>query len=121
MKVALAILLSLTLFPALTPLAQRRDPVTVKSKLLALVIGNAAYKESPLSNPVNDARDMSQLLTELGFQVIYLNPPKNTPSIAPAWMEMTGIVGASPTINVCYNPLSSLKLELGRSGRKSAG
>jgi hypothetical protein len=32
-----------------------------------------------------------------------------------------GIVGASPTINLCYNPLSSLKLELGRSGRKSAG
>jgi hypothetical protein len=37
-------------------------------------------------------------------------------------MEMNArIVGASPTINVCYNPLSSLKLELGRSGRKSAG
>ncbi len=71
MKVALATLLSLTLFPALTPLAQRRDPVTINSKRLALVIGNAAYKESPLANPVNDARDMSQLLTELGFQVIY--------------------------------------------------
>ena len=71
MKVALATLLSLTLFPALTPLAQRRDPVTVNSKRLALVIGNAAYKESPLSNPVNDARDMSQLLMGLGFEVVY--------------------------------------------------
>jgi len=71
MKVALATLLSLTLFPALAPLAQRRDPVTVKSKLLALVIGNAAYKESPLANPVNDARDMSQLLMGLGFEVVY--------------------------------------------------
>src|SRR5262245_8295997 len=71
MKVALAIFLSLTLFPALTPLAQRRDPVAVKNKRLALVIGNAAYKESPLANPVNDARDMSQLLTGLGFEVVY--------------------------------------------------
>jgi Caspase domain len=71
MKVALATLLSLALFPALTPLAQRRDPAIVKSNRVALVIGNATYKTSPLSNPVNDAMDMSRLLTSLGFQVIY--------------------------------------------------
>jgi uncharacterized caspase-like protein len=71
MKTTLATSLSLALFFTSTPLAQRRDMVTVKNKRVALVIGNAAYKESPLSNPVNDAKDMAQLLGELGFEVIY--------------------------------------------------
>ena len=37
---------------------------------VALVIGNSAYKESPLLNPVNDARAISAALTESGFTVI---------------------------------------------------
>ncbi len=37
---------------------------------VALVIGNGAYQEAPLKNPVNDARDMATKLRELGFQVI---------------------------------------------------
>lgn len=36
----------------------------------ALVIGNGAYRDAPLKNPVNDARDMAAKLRELGFQVI---------------------------------------------------
>ena len=36
---------------------------------LALVIGNAQYKNSPLRNPINDARDMSDALTASGFAV----------------------------------------------------
>ncbi|MDG4553019.1 MAG: caspase family protein [Candidatus Competibacter sp.] len=36
----------------------------------ALVIGNGAYQDAPLRNPVNDARDMAAKLRELGFQVI---------------------------------------------------
>ena len=35
----------------------------------ALVIGNAAYIEGPLKNPVNDARAMDQKLAGLGFKV----------------------------------------------------
>ena len=35
----------------------------------ALVIGNAAYTDSPLRNPVNDARAISAALTRLGFEV----------------------------------------------------
>ena len=34
---------------------------------LALVIGNSAHRESPLRNPVNDVRAMSQRFRELGF------------------------------------------------------
>ena len=36
---------------------------------VALVIGNAAYQNDPLRNPVNDARVMAQVLDRLGFQV----------------------------------------------------
>ena len=35
----------------------------------ALVIGNSAYTDGPLRNPVNDARAMDQKLTSLGFRV----------------------------------------------------
>ena len=36
----------------------------------ALIIGNAAYQQSPLANPVNDATDMAQALRGAGFNVI---------------------------------------------------
>lgn len=42
-----------------------------KESRIALVIGNSAYKDAPLQNPVNDARDMAHALRELGFDVIY--------------------------------------------------
>src|SRR5215475_6624622 len=72
MKTALAISLSLGLFFSSTSLAQIRGiGPAAKNKRVALVIGNAAYKSSPLSNPVNDARDMARVLRELGFEVIY--------------------------------------------------
>ena len=38
---------------------------------LALVVGNGAYANAPLRNPVNDARAISDVLGELGFRVIY--------------------------------------------------
>ncbi|WIM06174.1 MAG: caspase family protein [Candidatus Nitricoxidivorans perseverans] len=41
-----------------------------QERKVALVIGNAAYKGSPLGNPVNDARDISARLSKLGFEVI---------------------------------------------------
>ena len=37
---------------------------------VALVIGNASYKDSPLRNPVNDAKDIAETLKGLGFKVI---------------------------------------------------
>lgn len=41
-----------------------------KPKRLALVIGNGAYKDAPLSNPTNDAADMAKALEASGFTVI---------------------------------------------------
>ncbi len=56
---------------------QNRELVQEESKTeqkveqkFALVIGNSAYESSPLKNPVNDARAISQTLSALGFQVI---------------------------------------------------
>lgn len=39
-------------------------------KRLALVIGNAAYRSSPLPNPVNDARAITTTLKGAGFEVM---------------------------------------------------
>ena len=42
---------------------------TFAKERVALVIGNSSYKVQPLSNPVNDARDMANMLGKLGFTV----------------------------------------------------
>jgi uncharacterized caspase-like protein len=50
-------------------------PLTAASEAsrIALVIGNARYKDSPLINPVNDARALSAALRSAGFEVIELH------------------------------------------------
>ena len=45
------------------------DPVPAASRT-ALVIGNANYPSAPLQNPVNDARDVAEVLKGLGFEVL---------------------------------------------------
>jgi uncharacterized caspase-like protein len=53
-------------------LAQRSLEVAAApstSARVALIIGNGAYKDSPLANPVNDARDIAVALSALGFAV----------------------------------------------------
>lgn len=37
---------------------------------LALIIGNSEYKDSPLTNPINDANDMAAVLEDLDFEVM---------------------------------------------------
>lgn len=55
---------------AFTLIAQQRDIDVVKvTHRLALVVGNAAYPNSPLRNPLNDADDLSAALGRLGFRV----------------------------------------------------
>ncbi|MGE0875895.1 MAG: caspase family protein [Burkholderiales bacterium] len=44
-------------------------PAPGGERRVALVIGNSAYKSSPLRNPVNDARAMARALAETGFTV----------------------------------------------------
>lgn len=45
-------------------------PETALGERVALVIGNAAYQNGALRNPVNDATDVSSKLSSLGFTVI---------------------------------------------------
>ncbi|MEI6300558.1 MAG: caspase family protein [Betaproteobacteria bacterium] len=45
-------------------------PASSSETRVALVIGNSAYKDSPLANPVNDATDMAKALQMAGFKVI---------------------------------------------------
>ena len=45
-------------------------PPEAKAKRLALVIGNATYRDAPLGNPINDATDMAKALEASGFTVI---------------------------------------------------
>lgn len=49
---------------------KRARPGQASESRLALIIGNAAYKSSPLKNPLNDAGDMAKTLRQLGFEVI---------------------------------------------------
>src|SRR5258706_3563038 len=48
----------------------QRPPAQTGEQRVALVIGNSAYKDSPLANPGNDASDMAKTLSEMGFKVI---------------------------------------------------
>ncbi len=45
-------------------------PVSVAAERVALLIGNNQYAATPLRNAVNDAKDLSEALKELGFKVI---------------------------------------------------
>jgi uncharacterized caspase-like protein len=49
-----------------------QTPAQYPEQRLALVIGNAAYRDAPLINPVNDARDVARALRESGFEVTLL-------------------------------------------------
>lgn len=51
--------------PAAAPRGSRQTTKSVK----ALVIGNSAYKDSPLANPMNDAKAMAERLKTYGFNV----------------------------------------------------
>jgi len=71
MNVLKCILFLLSFICFQVPLSSHGAPLpAVQIQRLALVIGNGAYKEAPLKNPVNDALDMSELLVESGFTVI---------------------------------------------------
>ncbi len=63
MRTALLALL-LALLAAGTPVAGAAE------RRVALVIGNAGYREAPLANPRHDAYDIAAALAKLGFHVI---------------------------------------------------
>ncbi|MGY3581435.1 tetratricopeptide (TPR) repeat protein [Bradyrhizobium sp. USDA 4341] len=55
--------------PARIALADLTQNQMLRQKRVALVIGNSDYKNSPLVNTINDAKDVAAALTKLGFAV----------------------------------------------------
>lgn len=51
-------------------LQQTDSPGSNPEERVALIIGNSAYPDAPLINPVNDARDIAKHLEQFGFKVI---------------------------------------------------
>lgn len=50
-------------------LTAHADTPQNSERRIALLIGNSAYRNSPLANPVNDVRLMGKVLGEMGFDV----------------------------------------------------
>jgi uncharacterized caspase-like protein len=71
MKAMRALVCGIVAAASLGTLAQ--DTPSSGASRVALVIGNAKYHDSPLLNPVNDARSLSSALRAAGFEVIELH------------------------------------------------
>jgi formylglycine-generating enzyme required for sulfatase activity len=74
MKKYLNTILFISLIALVAISQERRLGISKNSsgQRVALIIGNSAYADSPLPNPVNDANDMAQILRGLGFEVIHM-------------------------------------------------
>jgi hypothetical protein len=57
--------------PTLAPPPILAQQPTVGGPRIALVVGNSAYRDAPLANPVNDANLMARTLSAVGFEVIH--------------------------------------------------
>jgi hypothetical protein len=70
--VAVTVVAVSTVAQAQKPPASQPSAATsgIAEQRIALVIGNSAYKDSPLGNPVNDARAIAGALQKSGFKVI---------------------------------------------------
>lgn len=61
---------TVTSFPLWASKGWAQGPSTLNAiPRLALVIGNAKYKDAPLKNPINDAQSIASVLQGLGFKV----------------------------------------------------
>jgi len=68
---------------------------------IALVIGNADYKEGPLDNPVNDANAVSSKLKKLGFEVKHLTNASKK-AMTNAIRDLTRKLNGKKTIGLFY-------------------
>ncbi len=73
-KITIALLVAITLSMVLSVSYAAEDRTIRRNndaaeRRLALIIGNSAYKSSPLKNPVNDAMSVEKTLKSFGFTV----------------------------------------------------
>jgi hypothetical protein len=67
----------------------------------ALVIGNAAYQDSPLRNPVRDANAVAGALQSVGFTVL-LKTDRNKEDMEKAVMEFSNKISHGDVALFCY-------------------
>jgi uncharacterized caspase-like protein len=73
----------------------------IASQRIALVIGNSAYEDGRLKNPVNDAADIAQSLSNKGFDVTrILNADKR--QLKDAINQFTGRINTRNTVGLFY-------------------
>lgn len=70
-------------------------------KRVALVIGNASYKSSPLRNPINDATLMARTLEDAGFEVSLLTDVSHQ-SMKLAMVRFGRKLRSSDTVGLFY-------------------
>jgi uncharacterized caspase-like protein len=106
--VALAWALVAFVLAAPVQAADRMRGATITEERIALVIGNAAYRNDPLDNPVNDARLIGQSLKQAGFSVS-LQENLDRKSLLDALREFGNRLGEN-TIAVLYYAGHGLQL-----------
>jgi len=73
----------------------------VPGNRIALVIGNASYEMMPLDHPVNDARAMTGVLKDAGFQVITVLEA-NLQAMQSTMLQFTASLNKDSTALVYY-------------------
>jgi hypothetical protein len=77
-------------------------PTTSKNESrVALVIGNAAYKSAPLTNPGNDASDVAATLRSMGFETILVRDA-TLAQMRSATREFAGAAASSEVALIFY-------------------
>ena len=66
---AATLFLVCSLLPYVAQQSSGSDLIQLRKDRVALVIGNNSYPDVQLQNPVNDAKAMARVLTDIGFQV----------------------------------------------------
>lgn len=94
MRLLLAIIVGLIL-------AMQGSASSYAEKRIALVIGNSAYKDSPLTNPGNDARLMAETLEKVGFEVTTLLDGDHR-AMKLAMVRFGRMLRASETVGLFY-------------------
>jgi hypothetical protein len=69
MKLGLMVIVLMLIGAGDATASQCLEPGSVQPRRVALVIGNGAYEDAPLANPVRDARAVSAILKCAGFEV----------------------------------------------------
>lgn len=92
LRLLAAVVFSMAALAHAAPAGERR---------VALVIGNADYKQGPLGNPINDARAMAGRLRGLGFEVV-LRENLKTREIGGVYREFRSKIVPGGTALVFY-------------------